>query len=1640
MAETQFPRGGGAGLDPYEHKKIRKEAYENAKKELDREDSAGRRAPKHKRKTAEMDDDEALFERLANTDNLPKVAMTLSAKKLGVGAKVWAAIVEVSPRGLVLSMPHGLTGHVPAKLLQKMGLADGEAILAAFQIGQLVRAVVTEIRGLETSDPVVSQARIAEEAADEKKKGRKAEDETSKSAGGRSRARISLSIDPAEVNAGLEPEALVKGLTLPVAVASVEDHGAVVSTGVKGVAAFLPTKAFPEGLSGARPSPGQVFEVIVSGVRAGGRVVVDARTASVAGAVVAEWPGVGLGTVQAGMLVGATVVSALADGLVLSFLTFFHGTVDALHLGTRKARATGKPAHAPGQRVVARVLYVDPTSKLTLLSLHKGLVAGRLPDSFPAMGQIFEAAEVRRVLPRGSGLLCALPSASGEVAYPPAVVPAAQAGAKGAALEEAFKIGDAVRGRVIGFRPMDGLAVLSLRKSVLEQSVLSIADLAVAAPVRGVVTEVGDAGLVLQIGERLRALVPTLHATDAGTRRALGRYKKGQAVDGLVLELDAPRRRLLVTLKASILRSRLPRLARPEDAAPGARAHGVVTGVSDRGLFVTFFGGLAGRVPRKECGLGVGQEAPADAYTIGQVVKARILGADRQGRGLRLSLASDAKKSVVNEGDNDINVGKAATNHFTTQQLQPGTFVFGRVRRVIRDEASGAVSAAFVELREAEDAASRGAGRGRIDVAHLADHPAARAALAECLREGLDLGRLLVLRAQRPRDAGGSASAASSVKDSDDEAEEQEESAATDGKTQQASPPSTTPTTPTRPQQCTYVLTRKPALMRAAERGALPATVEEARPGAVLPAYVVSVTADAAYVRLLGTLTARCPLTLRVRVLAADVEKGRLAVALAGPLVSSKSEAAEKGAAASDKKKKKDTAAAKETPVVTPEPLDTPADLLADYFTDIALAASWSEEPTDIDWAAALPIGGLVPATVGEARDYGTLCDLAAHEDIVGIAAPEQVDAASGAEGQNILAAVLDRNPAEGVVDVSLLPRLGARPEGKGTGASADGKKKGKKRKSVGTEETNGQGEQEGDTTTTTPVYSASDIVPGALLEGRVELVKEEGRYCVVSVPVQGAGYQIGFLAASDYNRVGAALAADEDGQSEATVSLPAVGATVAARVARLADGPTGRLILVPAPARRADGKRAAGGGPGRGRADPGHGGRRPRWRRPAPARPVPPAVDAGKVAVGDVLRGFVEESSAAKGVRCSFGAFVAGSCAAALAVDSLEAVDDIERLFVPGARVEATVLSVKRAGGASAPAWLELKLTTKAFPPAVGDAALGRIAAVKGAGVDVDLGACGVWGHVPVTDIHETLVSNALEGLAVGQVVRVRVVGAGDEAGSKKGGNKAERQKKAGDKAEHQENAAPVAGRPLALSLRPKSGGRCAAHAAASPPDEAARAALKGADAAALPTAVLARGGKPAVGQLVAGYVRGAGGAGVFVTLSRSLVGRLQLRALTRAGELRGNRVSGEAVGRAFPQGALVFARVTQVGADGRVELSQRAPRGRPRPTRAWRPSSGWRRATRSGPRWTRSRALACCSGSTRACAAWPACPSWPTASCAPRASSSRRGSACGRASSPPSPPRSASSWGSSDPTLRASWPRTTCRPSRTSTWTKNC
>lgn len=49
------------------------------------------------------------------------------------------------------------------------------------------------------------------------------------------------------------------------------------------------------------------------------------------------------------------------------------------------------------------------------------------------------------------------------------------------------------------------------------------------------------------------------------------------------------------------------------------------------------------------------------------------------------------------------------------------------------------------------------------------------------------------------------------------------------------------------------------------------------------------------------------------------------------------------------------------------------------------------EEAGSIDWGSAFPIGSTAAGEVADRKDYGILCDLAGHPDVVGLIVPEQV-------------------------------------------------------------------------------------------------------------------------------------------------------------------------------------------------------------------------------------------------------------------------------------------------------------------------------------------------------------------------------------------------------------------------------------------------------------------------------------------------------------------------------------------------------------------------------------------------------------------------------------------------------------------------
>ncbi|KAK9832620.1 hypothetical protein WJX81_004603 [Elliptochloris bilobata] len=1486
--------------------------------------AGGPRKRRKKPEPAEGAEEDVFFAREAGSGRLPKYVELLKFKSLGEGARVWGTVAEVGARGLVVSLPHGLRGHVaPAEasdvMAELVAKADAAAAAAAvapaasaaaarraaaaaaaavpklaelFSVGQLVRCTVVGKEG-------------ATEGGDEEapRRGR----------------RIVLSLHVAKAAAGMGAEALAPGRVLPACVRSIEDHGFTLSLGVPGARAFLErsnyAKAF--GADVPAPRPGSLLEVVVTAARDRRMVHVSADPKAVTAAVAREWDGLTLGALMPGMLVNAKVRHVLSDGLLVSFLTFFNGTIDCFHLHQSALAGDRQVAFSEGQKLRARTLFVDPASKRVGLSLLPHLVAvdARLP-SLPPVGTVYKNAIVRRVDP-ALGLLLELPpqglgdseadpdpepdpdpaaplppprekgdkrrggrKKAARAAKRAAAAAAAGGGVTGSGassapvaagyahisnvadtkidkLDKAFKVGQVVRARVVGTRPMDALAVLSLRPSVVESGVASYADVRIGALMKGTIASVEDYGVFVTLTPSIKALVLQEHLTDLGTAAGRARLRVGQAVAGRVLQADAPARRIMLTLKKALVGAKLPPFTAWEEALPGARAHGYVTGVQDYGVFVGFCGDLRGLAPVAELGLPAGQR-PSQGFKVGQVVKATVLTADPEARRLRLSLVPGA--AAPRAGD----AGAGAAGADPMGGLQPGDVVEGVVRSVTTaqegegEEAEALVTEALVEVRCASGAMVM----GRLDAAHLADHPSAVSALRACVAAGADLGPLLVLE---------------------------------------------------RLERVGMVrLSRKASLLAAA--AALPRELGDVAEGRIVPGYVASVVQDAVFVRFLNGLTGRAGLaqladtfvsdprrhfaegqSVRAAIAAVDSAKGRFALSLKPSLVANPDGA-----------------------------------YLGSLFCDFECAErvraslELAEGGLAVDWAA-LPLGGLVGGTVHDVRDYGVLCDLEGHPDIVALVSPGQAEG-STVPGTAVRGRVLDVNKKDGIVDLSLLARLAAAKKGKAAKATAE-------------------------------------FAVGARVPACVELAKDD--YAVVSLPQHGAA--LGYAATADFN----SAAPDARPRFSAGQALTAVVAAL--------PGPAtgGRLLLhVPtAPSAAAEVQRAKKqprAAPGRavdavvtsvfplfvvatlsngarGRlhvsevedGEPGEGSQNPLERFPAGAalravvleqagsraarqhgllelstRPslLTAAVAGAKTTVprlqrdaleaGQVLAGWVADVEASA-IWVALSPTLRGRVHALDASDELAVLRDLPIHFPVGKPLRCRILKVVK--GKRLTIDLSLRgVDAGAGPaagaaPAPGDLVCGLVTDVSGRGVTVQL-AQRAYGRATLANLHDTLVPDALAGLQPGAFVRCRVL---SPAASPSGDGVA-----ACAAAQPKPTAAVAAdggedGRALRVSLRASHGG-----------EWQGRDSDPGGDPAPETISV----GALRINQPVAGYISAVNASGAFLNLACDLTARVRLS------NLADGFVQDPAA--TFPVGQL--ARGTVLSVDGnRVEVTLRSKGG---------------------------------------------------------------------------------------------------------------
>eukprot|EP00850_Spirogloea_muscicola_P003615 SM000014S00403 [mRNA] locus=s14:1118681:1131628:- [translate_table: standard] len=450
---------------------------------------------------------------------------------------------------------------------------------------------------------------------------------------------------------------------------------------------------------------GQLIPCLVSSVdKVRKLVMVSTDTQAAATTTMREYDGLTLDSLVPGALVNARVKAVLNDGLLLIFLMYFTGTLRA------------------------RILYVQAVTRRVGLTLNHDLVEGEPPAQVAQVGEVFEKAVIRRIDPV-VGMLLELPKEPKAGAGYVHISNAAEERVD--KLEKSFKVGQKVRTRVIGLRPMDALAILSMKASVIDQLLLSPSDIMPGMLLHGTISAIEPYGFLLKLADGIRALCPLQHLSDVQYHKPPSRFQVGMKLKVRVLMCNIDTRKITVTHKRSLVATKLPIITSIEDAKEGVVSHGVLTGVKDYGCFVSFYNNVKGLAHRSELGLEA-DSLPSKAFEVGQVVKARVLRRNLETQKLSLSFITSSDRLL----EGTASAGKELALRGKLQNAEnaaPGVVVAGLIRS-LSDRAF------LLDIVTPE-----GTLTGILQFEHLSDFSGHAEQLKANLRAGDVLEQLLVL-------------------------------------------------------------------------------------------------------------------------------------------------------------------------------------------------------------------------------------------------------------------------------------------------------------------------------------------------------------------------------------------------------------------------------------------------------------------------------------------------------------------------------------------------------------------------------------------------------------------------------------------------------------------------------------------------------------------------------------------------------------------------------------------------------------------------------------------------------------------------------------------------------------------------------
>lgn len=212
---------------------------------------------------------------------------------------------------------------------------------------------------------------------------------------------------------------------------------------------------------------------------------------------------------------------------------------------------------------------------------------------------------------------------------------------------ELLRLGETITVKVLSFDKDNEKISLGLKQLTGNPWSQLAANITVSSKIKGTISSITDYGLFVEVEKGVEGLIhiSEISWTDRISNLA-DKYKVGQEIEALVVSLDKDNRRMSLSVKQL---EKNPWDAIKEQFNIGDKVKGIISNITDFGIFVQLLPGVDGLVHISDLSWTEHIDHPADVYKKGDSIEAVILSIDKDNKKISLGvkqLADDPWKLI----------------------------------------------------------------------------------------------------------------------------------------------------------------------------------------------------------------------------------------------------------------------------------------------------------------------------------------------------------------------------------------------------------------------------------------------------------------------------------------------------------------------------------------------------------------------------------------------------------------------------------------------------------------------------------------------------------------------------------------------------------------------------------------------------------------------------------------------------------------------------------------------------------------------------------------------------------------------------------------------------------------------------------